>query len=155
MGLPKIAQDDIEPRYVEAARLRVVEGKSWEEVADELGVERRTVFNWRQTPAWQAAVLALLTIHAGQFTEIAIKRLTASAEGEPGAPGITAANSILDRVIGTVAQRVALGQDPNAGPTEVSVVTPEQVAQARKRARHRSGSPPEAASETETDGNGA
>ena len=112
MAVPEIAKlDEVDPRYIEAARLRILEGKTWGEVAEALDVTQRTVYDWRQTVDWQRAVLGTLTLHAGQYTEIALGRLASSAQGEPGGPGVSAANSLLDRMVGSVTQKH--GGDPN------------------------------------------
>jgi len=116
MALPDLS--GLDPRYIEAARLRILEGKGWQEVADALRLTTKTIYNWRRTQAWQQAVWATLSVHAGQYTEVALTRLASSAMGEPGSPGVTAANSLLDRIMGTVAQRIGLGGDGNAPPIQ-------------------------------------
>ena len=116
MALRDIA--DVDPRYIEVARLRTLEGMTWEEIAVEMDVDDKTIYNWRQTPMWQGAVWAMLTTHAGHILEIAVRRLAQSAKGEPGSPGVTAANSLLDRVMGAVTQKH--GTEPGK-PLEVNV----------------------------------
>jgi len=36
-------------RYAEAVAMRIGEGKSWQEVADTIGIQRKTLWEWRQT----------------------------------------------------------------------------------------------------------
>lgn len=96
----------IDPRFIEAARLRIFEAESWDVVAERVGVARETVWAWRKRPEWQEAVLECLKTYAPDALSIAWRRLLSSAENENGAPGVTAANSIIDRIQGAATQKV-------------------------------------------------
>lgn len=112
----------LDPRYIQAARKYIFDGKSVAEIAEEMGVARETVSRWRQKVAWQEAVNRVLAEGASDARAIAYRRLLASAEGEPGGPGIAACNTLLDRIEGPKPQRLE-HSGPGGGPLEVAVGT--------------------------------
>ncbi len=121
MGNKRQNHGDLDPRYVRAAYLFVFEGKTEPEIGADLGVTDRTIRSWKANRAqWMAATMKALELHAPEAAGIAFSRLLASAKGEPGSPGVTAANSILDRVLGKPPDKHELtGKD--GGPLQVVV----------------------------------
>jgi len=67
------------------------------QVAEYLGIGRTTLYRWRHTQEWAEAVQQAIRQIMPSFALIALRRLAASAEGEPGGAGVAAANSLLDR----------------------------------------------------------
>lgn len=141
-ALPQIAQpEDLEEEpggFERAAFLRLHEGWSWERIAREIGCGRRTLYNWRKRPEWEQAK-AVIRQHfiKADASDIAWGSLVRNA-----LRGDTAAcKEILLRTDGAVPNRIALGQDPNAGPAAVVLMTPEQIAlmEAREFGKHGSG----------------
>lgn len=116
----------IPARYLMAAKLYIFDGMTQGEIADELGVARETVNRWMRSPRWVAAVNESLRRWGANAKAVAYRRLIASASGEPGSPGVTAANSLLARIEGPVAEMVELrhaNQDGSGPPVlEIRVV---------------------------------
>ncbi len=123
----------INPRHLRAAHLYIFKGMTQGEIAEELGVERETVNRWMNAPSWVDVTDAALKRWGPSLRAVAYRRLNASAEGEPGSPGVTAANSLLNRIEGPVPDKmeanvthsgeVTMQHDLNEGLT-----TPERLA---------------------------
>lgn len=96
----------INPRHLRAAHLYIFKGMTQGEIAEELGVERETVNRWMNAPSWVDVTDAALKRWGPSLRAVAYRRLKASAEGEPGSPGVTAANSLLNRIEGPVPDKV-------------------------------------------------
>jgi len=70
---------------------------TWGQIASYIGVTPQTISRWHKSPAWQQAMAQSLEVLRPTALEVALRRLLASAEGEPGGAGVAAANSLLDR----------------------------------------------------------
>ena len=106
------------PRYLLAIGLHM-SGMTWLEVAEQIGVDVSTIYRWRRSPDWQEALIAYLT--GSDVLETAIRRLKQSADGEPGSPGVTAAQFLLERTLGKAPERVE-HTGTAGGPLEIVVI---------------------------------
>ena len=138
-----LQNDTVDPRMVTAALYRLgpwedeelgLDGKSrdWESCARAAGVSRVSLHLWRKDKPeeWDRAVTAAIGAKRGEFKLIGINRLAASAEGEPGSAGITAANSLLGHV-GEIVPQKHEHSGPGGGP--IQMVTPEMLALMKQR----------------------
>jgi len=104
-----MTQNDPHVRFEKMVRAAVlllvppddVPPKEWRgtltQVAEYLGIGRKTLYRWRRSPQWFEAMQEAVRQTMPTFALIALRRLAASAEREPGSAGVAAANSILDR----------------------------------------------------------
>lgn len=110
-------------RKIRAIRLYVQEGKGWQEVADELGVNQSTLWRWRRSANWRSIMDVALKEIAGDAIGLGYRRLIASADAEVGAPGVTAACQLLNRFQGPVPNEVSgPGGTPIAVTGDVAIL---------------------------------
>lgn len=92
----------------EAARLRFMEGLSWDRIAKRLKCDRSTLHRWRNRGgAWQKAVEEVVAEMRYQGEPTAWGALLRSAQHND----IAAAKEILNRIVGAVPQELNLKHD--------------------------------------------
>jgi len=105
----------LDERQIRAARMEA-EGVVMREIAEEVGVTRKTVYRWREIPEYSALVSALLadtqraaraTLKAG--AKAAAARVLELVSSEDERIALSAAQTLLDRTGHPKAERVELG----------------------------------------------
>jgi hypothetical protein len=134
----------IDPRKVRAAYLFIFKQQTEPQIGAEFGVTDRTIRLWKASEQWPEACMEALKLYGPELIEVGMGRLIASAKGEPGGPGVRAAEVLLERSIGKVTDKheltgaggrplavtvVQLGPDDhgagNHGALDPGVVAPE------------------------------
>lgn len=78
----------------QAARLRFIEGASWDEVAKEVGCRRKTLYNWRQKKTWKKVTQEVVSQLKQEAPATAFSCLTREAQSGT----VSAAKAILVEV---------------------------------------------------------
>jgi len=123
----------LDERQIRAARMEA-EGVVMREIAEEVGVTRKTVYRWREIPAYSALVSGLLadtqraaraTLRAG--AKAAAARVLALVESEDERIALSAAQTLLDRTGHPKSERVEVSAEVEAS-ARVSVDPSEALA---------------------------
>jgi len=91
-------------QLTDAVRLRVQERMYWEQIAAKLGVERRTLYNARQTERWVAAALAVVSEIKAEAFPVAWQGLLDAA----ALKDVAACKEILNRVDEVVEEKLRI-----------------------------------------------
>ena len=123
----------LDERQIRAARMEA-EGVVMREIAEEVGVTRKTVYRWREIPEYSALVSALLadtqraaraTLKAG--AKAAAARVLELVSSEDERIALSAAQTLLDRTGHPKAERVEVSAEVEAS-ARVSVDPSEALA---------------------------
>ena len=118
--------DTLDERQIRAARMEA-EGVVMREIAEAVGVSRKTLYRWREVPHYSALVSSLIedtqraardTLRAG--AKDAAQRIRELMRSEDERIALSAAQTLLDRTGHPKAERVEMSADVRAsGRVEV------------------------------------